>query len=145
MPYRNKEDEKKYNKGWKNRKKGNPAYVERCRKECKKYSSTPEAKQKRKEYRSRPEVKAREAELRRNNYLTIKGRHVRVKKRQRPWDDACEICKRVSKKLSWHHWDDNRPERGIWVCFLCHSMAECIDRDLHGVYILMKEICNKVG
>lgn len=61
-------------------------------------------------------------EYMRTNYIS----HIRVpKKRQRP--ESCEVCGRQPKRLAYHHWDDEHPEVGIWVCIFCHIIAETID------------------
>jgi len=73
----------------------------------------------------------------RQNILVIDGKVVRVNKRPRP--DNCEVCGRIVKRLDYHHWDDDKPEFGIWLCQSCHKMAEGIDKDLHGKYIFLKE------
>ncbi len=144
MPYHNKEDEARYNKEWKEKQKSTPAYRERCRRDCKKYSSTPEAKQKRKEHDARPEFIARRRELGRR-YLRINGVRVRVNKRPRPTDMVCEICHRVSGKLDWHHWEDEHPERGLWLCSPCHRIAEGADMGLVETYREVKESINKLN
>jgi mannosyltransferase OCH1-like enzyme len=33
-------------------------------------------------------------------------------------------------RLYYHHWDDNHPEFGIWVCMPCHSIVEAIEKNL---------------
>jgi len=91
--------------------------------------------------RSEEEVKADKKEYiknwHRSNILTIDGKYVRVKKRPRP-DDICEICGRIASRINYHHWDDTKPELGIWLCRPCHFMAECIDHDLHSRYLELK-------
>ena len=139
-----KEHQAKYNKDWRAKQKGKPSYVERCRRECKKYAGTPEAKQKRKEYRSIPENRARERELNRR-YLVINGIRVKVDKRPRPVDMTCEVCHRVSGKLDWHHWEDEHPEKGMWLCFPCHKTAENIDAGLGDIYMKLKQVIDKPG
>ena len=137
MPYRNKEDQAACYRRWYLQHK-----EERDRKSVefmRVYTTTPEARQKRKEYRARPEVRAREQELRRSNYLSINGRQVRVQKRPRT-NDICEVCGRTEvKKMGYHHWDDEHPEQGVWVCFPCHKMAECMDAGLGGAYLVLKQ------
>ena len=137
MPYRNKEDQAASYRRWylQHKKERDRQSVEFMRT----YATTLEARQKRKEYRARPEVYKREQEIRRNNYLTMRGRQIRVQKRPRT-NDICEVCGRTGvKRMSYHHWDDAHPEQGIWVCFPCHKMAECIDAGLGETYLLLKQ------
>ena len=70
---------------------------------------------------------------------TINGVHglYRVKKRPRP--DNCEFCGDYyplgQKKLSWHHWDNNHLELGLWLCWECHKFADSIERGLDESHI----------
>uniref|UniRef100_A0A6M3IEF0 Uncharacterized protein n=1 Tax=viral metagenome TaxID=1070528 RepID=A0A6M3IEF0_9ZZZZ len=49
-----------------------------------------------------------------------------ITKRAYPEDEACELCGRL-KKLAYHHWNDEYPEIGIWVCQKCHWICEGLD------------------
>ena len=92
-----------------------------------------------KELNRRALIKARETTLRSTDGLRLK-----VNKRPRP-DNICEICGRTGKKkLDYHHWDNEHPEKGIWVCYLCHRLAENIESGLHTVYLQKKEEINNV-
>jgi len=66
----------------------------------------------------------------RQHYLKINGKMVQVDKRPRP--ECCEICGRQHKLLGYHHWDDEKLEKGIWVCIKCHGIAEIYDALLDG-------------
>lgn len=57
---------------------------------------------------------------------------------KRPYPNHCEVCTREGLRLSYHHWDDNDYNTGIWVCLPCHRMAECIDKGLDSVYLSVK-------
>jgi len=47
---------------------------------------------------------------------------IRGKKRAFPTNRSCEICHyKPLKKLDYHHWDDSKPIRGLWVCGVCHK------------------------
>ena len=77
----------------------------------------------------------------RKNYLYLLGkdgkRHpVRVNKR--PRSNACELCGRVKSRLHYHHWDDKTPERGMWVCMLCHSHITAYEKGFHERYLKLK-------
>ena len=51
-----------------------------------------------------------------------------VIKRPYPIDSICEICDKAARKLSYHHWDNNIPSQGIWVCHACHSGCNFLER-----------------
>lgn len=53
-----------------------------------------------------------------------------VRKRLHP--GKCELCgANYDKiKLDYHHWDDETPELGIWVCYKCHRFVEGIEYGL---------------
>ena len=53
------------------------------------------------------------------------GKTVLVNRRPKP--DHCEVCGSPTNKLSWHHWIDDEPEKGVYVCLFCHIIAETID------------------
>lgn len=47
---------------------------------------------------------------------------------KRPYTRTCELCgKKPKGKLSYHHWLEDFPSIGLWVCFKCHMFAESID------------------
>lgn len=62
---------------------------------------------------------------------TIEGESVvlRGNKRNYPEYNKCEVCKRESKRLAYHHWDHNNLLKGLWVCPYCHVLAEILDKD----------------
>lgn len=91
-----------------------------------------------KKYQKRPEVAERRKEWVRQNLLTVNGKAIRVHKRPRPYN-TCEICKRKVGRLSYHHWDNEHLEQGLWVCYLCHHGSEFIDKGLGKVYLTKKE------
>lgn len=137
MPYRNPEDQARNYKRWYEENKGR--LRERRNAYQREYTKRLKARERRRIYRAIPRVREREQEIRRNNYLTINGRQVRVQKRPRT-NDICEVCGRTEvKKMSYHHWDDSHSEWGTWVCFPCHKMAECIDAGLGGAYLVLKQ------
>ncbi len=66
---------------------------------------------------------------------------IRCKKRYYPVNHDCEICSRVVKRLVYHHWDDEHPYKGLWVCMRCHMMAECADDGIYSIkYLELKEL-----
>ena len=81
-----------------------------------------------------PEKTTQRKEWRRANVIhtTMEGRggwH-RVRKRPNPIPGQCELCKERPLKLQYHHWDDNHPQRGLWVCPTCHYFVEGVDSGL---------------
>jgi len=66
----------------------------------------------------------------RKNYVvtTVRGKRTLVKtscKRSRPKE--CELCGKIPKKLSYHHWDPENPVAGLYLCHICHMFAERCD------------------
>jgi len=99
-------------------------------------------KEKRKAYnQSRREI---QKEFRRKNRLCtiINGKRVVVKCNKRPYPDNCEMCQKKVNRLGYHHWDDNKPEQGIWICYPCHIVAECVEKgttDIISKYLQLKK------
>lgn len=60
---------------------------------------------------------------------------------KRPYTGYCELCgKKQDKRLCYHHWDDNKPDMGIWMCNPCHWFVEGIERGLQlRKYLDLKE------
>ncbi len=67
------------------------------------------------------------------------GKQVQLigRKRDYPKDGKCELCHK-RKARSYHHWDDDNLQKGIWLCPVCHMLAEGVDRGLHLVYLMLK-------
>lgn len=56
----------------------------------------------------------------------------------------CELCEKPRKDwLHYHHWDDDAPEYGLWLCPSCHKFAEVVesfgDQDVRAKYLVLKE------
>ena len=64
---------------------------------------------------------------------------IRANKRLRPADERCELCGNKPKRLHYHHWDDEKPSLGVWVCFGCHMAVEKFEHDIINRYIDLKE------
>lgn len=75
-------------------------------------------------------------EYNRKYRMYINGKCIPVEKRPRP--NNCEICKKVPQRLDYHHWDDTHPEVGLWLCKMCHDMAEQVDKGLDSIYRELK-------
>lgn len=37
----------------------------------------------------------------------------------------CELCNQKSY-LAFHHWEDSKPEVGLWICNRCHTAVHCL-------------------
>lgn len=60
--------------------------------------------------------------------LTIKGRrYFGLHKRPFPLDGKCELCGEILITYSYHHWDNNNLNLGIWLCLGCDYLAEGLD------------------
>jgi len=78
--------------------------------------------------------------------IRIGGRWVWMsisERRTRP--EKCELCSRPTKRLVYHHWDNDNPAKGLWICSRCHWVAEAIEAvskqdKLVNSYIAMKEL-----
>lgn len=57
----------------------------------------------------------------------LNGKKTRVPKRPFPEGSKCEVCAKPRILLAYHHWDDEHPELGIWLCRYCHFIAEAVD------------------
>ena len=75
----------------------------------------------------------------RHNRIFSNHKYIYVTKRKHPNNDECEICKKVTI-LSYHHWDDSKPELGMWLCISCHVAVEQFEKipNLKSIYEKMK-------
>ena len=65
--------------------------------------------------------------------VEIDGIKRRIKvDRKSPKPGRCELCHKEAQKqgMNWHHWDDEHPEIGLWLCLNCHGFAEGADSGL---------------
>jgi len=87
--------------------------------------------------RGRKRVWKDKKDYHRHNVLIINGKYRKVRKRD--WTGYCEICgKVVEKRLHYHHWDDDNPQWGIWVCQRCHIGCEFMEHGFGGKYTELK-------
>ena len=78
---------------------------------------------------------------------TLNGKQVSIHGlNKRPYTNYCEICGILkTRSLRYHHWSNENPSLGIWVCFKCHGLVEAIDRHgdnlqkIIGRYLKLKE------
>lgn len=54
------------------------------------------------------------------------GIKLHVVKRNYPEDECCENCGKKAK-LDYHHWDNSNYMKGLWLCRVCHFIAEALD------------------
>lgn len=64
------------------------------------------------------------------NTTDERGNPIRIKTSKRPHTLTCEMCHNSTKQSQYHHWDDEHPEWGIWVCCICHMFCEGIENGL---------------
>ena len=62
-----------------------------------------------------------------------------IKVNRSPKPDSCMVCGVKGKKMDYHHWDDNHPCLGLYLCIQCHMMAEKVDKGFHIIYLQEKE------
>lgn len=64
----------------------------------------------------------------RESYLGTRERHYSgLHKRPYPIDNNCEICGMQLGKCDYHHFNDDNPSLGFWVCGSCDYLAEGLD------------------
>lgn len=66
--------------------------------------------------------KERISEFRRQHIIKYGGLNKRIKvdKPLYPADGKCLICNKL-RGLEFHHWEDNNPSDGMWICPGCHK------------------------
>jgi len=79
----------------------------------------------------------------RKNIINSSSGRIRVDKRDYPIGDICEICNKPTKRLWYHHWDDEFPAAGLWLCINCHGKAEAVESGFLEVYSQLKEKVEK--
>ena len=66
--------------------------------------------------------------------------HVPAKyKRPYPEDGICELCGKNSRRINWHHWNDEELSEGLYLCRYCHTFAERTDQGVVTQYLELKE------
>ena len=79
-------------------------------------------------------------------HTTINGvnKQYRVDGR-RPKPEACELCGKLCNEetsrngLGWHHWDNDHLEWGLWLCTICHMMANEIEKGKVKKYLELRK------
>jgi len=91
------------------------------------YLNDPLRKEKRKTYRNR---------YNRKHWISTPNGRMRAEKRARP--DTCELCSKAVARLDYHHWDNEQPHLGLWLCISCHIFAGRVDNDMVNKYLDLK-------
>jgi hypothetical protein len=84
--------------------------------------------------RHKERIGLRQRDHLRANYIRTTGRVLKVKKRPWPLGDVCELCTLGPRRLGYHHWDDSKPEFGMWICVSCHKAAHWLERFDPSIY-----------
>lgn len=67
----------------------------------------------------------------RHTKLGSSGRYwTGLNKRTYP-NGICELCSIKVDRMHYHHWDDDNPSLGLWLCPNCHRYAEGMDQVLN--------------
>lgn len=98
----------------------NPNHREIERERAKQRKQTPEWRDKRRQY------------TRENLLRTVKvdRKTRRAVVRKRPYLGVCELHNEAAQPLAWHHWDDQHPEYGMWLCETCHRFVGGLEKGL---------------
>ena len=84
-------------------------------------------------------IQSREYNRKFKVYLKTTGKAIRVNnKRQRPIGSQCELCRRIPNRLIYHHWTDEHPEWGMYICGYCHLFVERIEQGEQQSYWKLK-------
>ncbi len=68
------------------------------------------------------------------------GNYKKIKCNKRLHTLTCEICGRKVEITAYHHWDDNKPECGLWLCSHCHITVERLEKipNIKEIYLNLK-------
>ncbi len=55
------------------------------------------------------------------------GNRIDIKCKKRLYTEICELCGKEMNCPSYHHWDNENPSNGMWVCQSCHMCVEKIE------------------
>lgn len=112
--------------GYTNTKEGKAAHIAACKKYNQKYPE--KRKETCKRYNAAHRLEQQEYnKLRRRERLVVRGKSTKVNKR--PYSETCELCGGTNKRrLDYHHWDDDNPSNGLWLCRRCHFFVEMFEQ-----------------
>ncbi|KKN54550.1 hypothetical protein LCGC14_0591420 [marine sediment metagenome] len=78
---------------------------------------------------------------------SLGGKYLPPGEEKRPYTGKCELCGATyeddKSKFHYHHWIDEEPTIGIWVCVKCHWMIEAVDTGLLQKYEELKPLIEK--
>jgi hypothetical protein len=106
------------------------------------WNSTPQGKEYMRKYHQEHLERAREQSrnYRRETRVTLKdGKQIQIDNKPRRPDNICQLCGDTREVIAYHHWDDNYPHCGVWVCVPCHKGCEMFEKGLIDKYVSMKE------
>ncbi len=75
------------------------------------------------------------------------GKRITYVCKKRKFNNVCEMCgKSIQNNPHYHHWDDTKPELGIWVCASCHIKCGVVEDNTFDIfknnYVKCKEEIN---
>lgn len=92
-------------------------------------------------WKDKEEVKKYHRDIYRKKYLHINGKCITCKKRI--YTEKCELCGYKGIQLQYHHWNNLDTTKGIWICVICHSFINRLERGLDKVYFKLKKRINR--
>ena len=96
----------------------------------------------RKNYRLRRMIRTRDSVTGKEVNLALpKGEY------KRDYLGFCEVCGQIipeDKHKGYHHWDDEMPAMGVWVCYKCHKVIEGVDSGISERYLSLKTEIERV-
>ena len=90
----------------------------------------------RKNYRMRRMIRTRDPITGKEvNLVLPKGEY------KREYMGFCEVCGLLipeGKHKDYHHWDNEMPAMGMWVCYKCHKIIEGVEAGIADTYLKKK-------
>ena len=76
-------------------------------------------------------------------YINREGKQISLRglRRESPKDGLCELC-HTRPYHPYHHWDDLNINKGLYLCGICHQIAEGVDKGKHLTYLELKNSIN---
>ncbi len=56
------------------------------------------------------------------------GNVLKIRCIKREYTNKCELCGKVYEPIPYHHWDDENPQWGLWLCYACHRFVEAFEK-----------------
>lgn len=73
--------------------------------------------------------------------MSYERRHDDVRARTRHTqlgNGICELCGSKVERMHYHHWDDDNPSMGLWLCPRDHRHAEGFDQAINDPALLAR-------